>query len=362
MKDRISRIFKNLKESCDCILIKNGSIPYIDYTFYYVTGLEKGVFEGAYVVLYPDGGSDLIIPELESEIACDTSLSVNTYRSRDECERIIKRLLSSYRRVGLNNSALIISDYNKLREWFPDLLFVDISKEIMDVRLTKDREEIERIHQACVIADKTMKRIPEIVTENIREYELASEIDYLLMKYGADKPAFETISSFGVNTSKPHYSHDDNILKKGDFIVCDFGACYKRYNSDITRTFIYRVASKKQREMYEVVREAQQRGLDSIKAGVPCRTIHDIVLSYINDTPFKDRFIHSTGHSLGLSVHDGPGFSSDSKIILKENMVLTVEPGVYIPGYGGVRIEDDILVKKDGYELLTNSTKDLYEL
>ena len=208
-----------------------------------------------------------------------------------------------------------------------------------------------------------MTEIPDFLHEGMFEYELAAEIDYMMQRNGADKTAFETISSFGKNTAEPHYSHGDTKLKKGDFVLCDFGACFRRYNSDTTRTFVFGKASDKQRDIYQTVLKAQQVGINKIKAGVKAFMVHDEVSSYIDNTKFKGCFIHSTGHSLGLSVHDGgAGFTPDSDAILQENMVLTVEPGVYIPGFGGVRIEDDILVKRDGVEVLTHSSKDFLEI
>ena len=153
------------------------------------------------------------------------------------------------------------------------------------------------------------------------------------------------------------------LLKKGDFVLCDFGACYNRYNSDITRTFIFGKASVKQKEMYETVFEAHNIGLEEVRPGIKANKVHEAVNNYIDDTQFKGRFIHSTGHSLGLSVHDGGAkFSPTCDIELKENMVFTVEPGIYIPGYGGVRIEDDILVKKDGIEILTKTPCKIIEI
>ena len=152
------------------------------------------------------------------------------------------------------------------------------------------------------------------------------------------------------------------MVKDGDFVLCDFGACYRRYNADSTRTFVYRKTTRQQKEMYDVVLHAQQIGFDVIRAGVPACEVHQKVASYIDSTAFKGRFIHNTGHSLGLAVHDGPGFTGDTMETLQENMVLTVEPGVYIPGVGGVRIEDDIVVKKGGIELLTHSSRKYTEI
>jgi Xaa-Pro dipeptidase len=200
-----------------------------------------------------------------------------------------------------------------------------------------------------------MAVIPDMISEGMSEYELAAEINYSLQNLGAEKPAFDTISSFGKNTAEPHYNHGDIKLSEGNFILCDFGACLKKYNSDITRTFLFGRATNQQKEIYDTVLQAQQIAFDAIKPGVIAGDIHHAVSSFIDSTKFKGRFIHSTGHSLGLAVHDGPGFTPDNTMELQENMILTVEPGIYLPGFGGVRIEDDVLVKKDGIELLTKS-------
>jgi Xaa-Pro dipeptidase len=227
----------------------------------------------------------------------------------------------------------------------------------------KDKTEIKLIKKACNIVDKVVEKIPDLLYENIKEYELAAEIDYLIQKNGADKAAFETISSFGKNTAEPHYSHGSTKLKINDFVLCDFGACFKKYNSDITRTFVFGKANKMQKEMYNTILEAQMLGFEKTKSDIKASDLHNAVDSFINSTKFKGRFIHSTGHSLGLSVHDSfQRLSNNSELILKENMVFTIEPGIYIPGIGGVRIEDDVLIKKDGIEILTNSPKKLIEI
>jgi Xaa-Pro dipeptidase len=143
----------------------------------------------------------------------------------------------------------------------------------------------------------------------------------------------------------------------------DFGARFRRYNSDITRTFVFGKAAEKQKEMHEVVLAAQEVGFETIKPGIKANEVHNAVNSFIDGGMFKGCFIHSTGHSLGLNVHDGgAGLSSDCDVELKEGMIFTVEPGVYIPGFGGVRIEDDILIKKDRIELLTKSSRDFVEI
>jgi len=363
LNNRIQNIFTNSKQKVDCILIKNSNEPYIDNNFFYVTGLNKGLFESSIAILYPDGNIKLIVSELELEIAKNTKAEIKFYKNKKEYKEILNNSISFVKTVGLNFNRISYKDFIKLKVEFPEKNFLDVSESFQKSRLIKDKLEINLIKEACRISDIVMKKIPDILDIGMKEYELAAEIDYLMQKKGADKSAFETISSFGKNSSLPHYSHGNNKLKNGDFVLCDFGACFKKYNSDITRTFVFGKASNKQKEMYNIVLEAQKIGFETIKPGLKACEIHKNVVSFIDNTNFKGRFIHSTGHPLGLSVHDGDfRIGSDCELELKENMVFTIEPGVYLPGYGGVRIEDDVIIKKDAIEVLTRSPRELLEI
>ncbi len=363
LEKRVKRIFNNISKKPDVILIKNAAMPVIDDNFFYVTGLTHGIFEGSYAVLFPDGQVELIVPQLEEETAKKTGTKIIVYKDHSELNKILKNSVSSYEKIGLNFKGISLRDFLKIKNLLSNFDFFDVSDSIEKTRLIKDVIELNYIREACKIADIVADKIPQIVSDGIHEYELAAEINYLMQKNGADKTAFETISSFGKNTAEPHYTHGDIKLKKGDFVLCDFGACFSKYNSDITRTFIFGKASDMQKEMYKVVLEAQRIGFNAIKSGVKASIVHDVVNSYIQGTKFKGRFIHSTGHSLGISVHDSNArFSSNSDILLEENMVFTVEPGIYIPGLGGVRIEDDVLVKSKGAEALTKSSRDFIEI
>jgi Xaa-Pro dipeptidase len=357
VKDRINKIFTTIQTNLDAIIIKNAVYPHIDVNFFYLTGLEKGIFENCILIAYPDKTLDLIVSELEAESARKADANIYVYKNIKDLENKLRKLSSSLKYMGVNTTNISYKGYQYLKTIFPHSNFIDISKELLTTRLVKDKIEIKYIEKACNISDQVMEQIPEILHDGMYEYEIAAEIDYLMQKLGADKPAFDTISSFNKNTAEPHYSHGNTKLKKNGFALFDFGASYKKYNSDITRTFIYGNANTKQKNMYNTVLSAQKIGFDSIKPGIKANEIHNKVSSYINKTKFKGRFIHSTGHALGLSVHDGSSLSSENSIQLQENMVFTVEPGIYIPGYGGIRIEDDILVKKAGIKILTNSSK-----
>jgi Xaa-Pro dipeptidase len=362
VEKRAKNIFNKIKKNLDAIVIKNANYPFIDDNFFYITGLEKGIFEGSLLIVQPDGTLDILVSELEEESASKSKANIHVYRNKKDMENIIKTSFSSIKNIGVNCTNISYRDFCKLKEMFSKSKFTNVSGELLKARLVKDETEIEIIKKACKISDKVMKKILDMLYEGIYEFEIAAEINYLMQKLGADKPAFVTISSFNKNTAEPHYSHGNTRLKKGDFALFDFGASIRKYNSDITRTIVYGKADKKQKEMHETVLAAQQKGFDSIKSGNSTREVHAKVKSYIDNTKFKGRFIHSTGHSIGLAVHDGAIFGPESNVELQENMVFTVEPGVYIPGFGGVRIEDDILVKKESVELLTNSPRILLEI
>jgi Xaa-Pro dipeptidase len=360
---RVQNIFNNLEKKPDVIIIKNSTEPYIDDNFFYVTGLEKGLFEGSAAVLFSDGNIDLIVPELELETAKKADVNIKVYKNENDFQNVLKDSISSSKNIGLNFNGISHRDFCKLKDGFPGLGFFDVSESFAITRLVKDEFEIDLIKKACEMADKVMGKVPQILHEGMYEFELAAEIDYLMQKNGVDKPAFDTISSFGKNTSEPHYSHGGTQLNNGDFVLCDFGGSFRKYKSDITRTFVFGKPSDKQKDMYETVLEAQRIGFNTIKPSLKAHEVHYAVNSFIEGTKFKGRFIHSTGHSLGLAVHDvGAKLSSDCKVELKENMVFTVEPGVYIPGFGGVRIEDDVLIKKGGIEILTKSPRQLIEI
>jgi Xaa-Pro dipeptidase len=360
---RVRNLFNNSEGKPDVIIIKNSVEPFIDDNFFYATGLHQGVFEGSVAALYPDGDMELVVSELEAETAKKANLNLTIYKNRGEYEEFLEKLFGSNKKIGLNFDGLSHKDYCKLKDKFSKSEFLDVSEAFMKTRLVKDELELQLIKNSCQIVDKVVEAIPDMLKEGMHEYEIAAEIDYLMGKNGVDKPAFETISSFASNTAEPHYTHGDTRLEKGDIALFDFGACVKKYNSDITRTFVFGKADNRQREMYDVVYKAQTIAFEAIKPGVKANKVHELVSSYIDGTKFKGRFIHSTGHSIGLAVHDGGarlGFDNDFE--LKENMVFTVEPGVYVPGFGGIRIEDDVVVRKDGVEFLTKSSREFLEV
>jgi len=361
LKERIKRLFRIINKDIDAILVKNSSRTHVDLSFYYITGL-KGVFEQGAAIAFPNGDVHIIASQLEACNIRKKDVNVHVFKSKKELNEITKNVLKSSKKVGINSEELLHKDYLEIKKILPKARLIDVSKGLSEARMKKDEKEIKEIKKACRIASKVANELPDILHENITELDMVGRIEHLMRLKGAEDRAFETIVAFGKNSALPHHISGKTKLKKGNFALFDFGAMVNRYLSDITRTFVYGKASKLQKEMYETVKKAQEIGFDALKEGSTFEEVHLAVKSYIDKTKFKGRFIHGTGHTLGLAVHDGGRLNEGYKEILEENIVLTVEPGVYLPKVGGVRIEDDVLVKKGKIEILTNAKRELIEI
>ncbi|MEE8638728.1 MAG: M24 family metallopeptidase [Candidatus Margulisiibacteriota bacterium] len=204
--------------------------------------------------------------------------------------------------------------------------------------------------KAIRIADRAMSVLP--VQAGQKEKEVAINIRSLLKRFGA-KPAFRIIVASGKRSAKPHGFATDKKIKRGDLVVIDFGAVYNGYCSDMTRTFVVGKPTKKQRKVYRIVKEAQKRAIQAIRAGKACFEIDRAARQYIEKQGFGKYFIHNTGHGIGRKVHQAPKISKRNRRRLRKGMVITIEPGIYIKGWGGVRIEDMILVTQAGAKVLT---------
>ncbi|NYT11217.1 MAG: aminopeptidase P family protein [Methanomassiliicoccales archaeon] len=359
MKSRVERIFQQLGEGIDAVIFMNATEPNIDLSFFYITGAESGIFEGCSSIIWPDGRMELIVSELEETSSRRVSAEIKTFKTTEQRAELLKESLNGVKTLGINGAALTYGNLKKLKETVPDFTEVDISKTVEMVRMIKDEEEVERIRKACQIASRVADDIPNFLKEGMRESEVGAEISYRMQRLGASGPSFDMIAAFGENSAEPHYLAGDRPLNRGEVALFDFGALYRKYCSDITRTFFAREASEKQERIYELVRDANELALTTIRAGIPAKEADAAARELIDSTEFKGRFIHSLGHGLGLSVHDGGSMSPVTDIVLQENMILTVEPGIYIPGFGGVRIEDDVRITKEGCEVLTNASKEL---
>ena len=226
---------------------------------------------------------------------------------------------------------------------------------IRELRKTKDQQEIQLIREACKLANIGMQVASETIHPGVKEKQVAAEVEYAMRKANSDGTAFDTIVASGVYSAFPHGGFLEKTIHEGDLVVVDLGATYKFYRSDITRTYIAGKASEKQTRIYETVKLAQQRAFETIKPGILASDVDRVARQVIENAGFGDYFVHNLGHGVGLEVHEAPILSPDSKDVLEEGNVVTVEPGIYLPEFCGIRIEDTVLVTKDGAEKLTSA-------
>lgn len=236
---------------------------------------------------------------------------------------------------------------------------VPLSGLIEKIRLIKTEQEINIIKVACEIADQTFTHILNFIKPGVTELEVSNELEFFMRKQGATASSFDTIVASGLRSALPHGVATDKVIEKGDFVTLDFGALYNGYISDITRTIAVGQPSEKLVEMYNTVLESQLLALEKVGPGMTGIQADSIARDYLASKGYGEAFGHSTGHGIGLEVHEGPSLSSRSETVLEPNMVVTIEPGIYLPEIGGVRIEDDILITESGNEKLTHSNKEL---
>lgn len=252
--------------------------------------------------------------------------------------------------------------FNRYNAFKDKLGFEFVALNIEHLKVVKDAEEIKRIKKACSIADKCYSHILKFVKAGMKEREVRNEMLRYMLELGASKESFDIIVASGKRGAMPHGVASNKKIKEGDFVTLDFGCINNFYCSDITRTFVVGTPKKDMLEIYEIVKEAQLKGLEVIKPGIKAKEVDFACRNFIEKMGYGDYFTHSTGHGLGILVHDSLSIGPRSETVLKEGMVFTVEPGIYIEGLGGVRIEDDVVVTKDGYEILTKSSKRLYKI
>jgi len=264
--------------------------------------------------------------------------------------------------LAFDNSLLTVAQAERLKKSFPTLNICGITDICKEKRKIKSKREIENIKAAQNITDAAFSYILSYIKPDITEIEIAAKIEYFCRRNGAESMAFDTIAVSGKNSSLPHGLPSVNRLKMDSFFTMDFGAKYNGYCSDMTRTVVVGKATDEMKHIYQTVLTAQKLALDSIKSGVTGRYVDKVARYYINSAGYEGCFGHSTGHSLGLEIHEQPRFSTSSSEIISAGTVMTVEPGIYLPGKFGVRIEDLVLVTENGFENFTKSSKELIEI
>ena len=262
-----------------------------------------------------------------------------------------------YKNVGVEADLITYNEYQALNT--DEVQLSSIEGVIETIRMIKDDFEIKQIQKAADIVDETYEHILKWVKPGMTENEVNNEMEMFMRSKGATCSSFDTIVASGHRGALPHGVASNKVIEEGDMITLDFGALYEGYVSDITRTFAIGEPKEEMKKIYNIVLESQLAALEQIKPDMTGKEADSIARDIISSYGYGEQFGHSLGHGIGLEVHEGPALSQKSDIVLEENMCVTLEPGIYVEGLGGVRIEDDVLVTKNGLQRFTKSTKDL---
>jgi Xaa-Pro aminopeptidase len=350
--DRISRIRSRLSDQeLDAVLIQSLA------NIFYLVG-----FSGSDGALLIDGTKEVLLVDGRYIAQAGTeAVASKIVEYRDKVDGISQAVLENgFRRVGFESSVLSFQQHLDLVSRTRNTEWIPVAKGGVDeIRSIKDEAELACIRQAIDFASTAFQIVMNGVRPGMYEREIAAELDYRMKKEGAEDVSFSTIVASGENSVLPHAKPGRRRLAPGDFVVIDFGAVYGGYRSDETCTVGVGHLSRAQEEIYKVVRDAHDLALDQIRDGVSCRGIDKLVRDYIQDKGYGPYFSHATGHGVGLEVHEYPRLNRLSEAVLKTGMVVTVEPGIYVPGHGGVRIEDMVLVRENDCERLTKLPKEL---
>ena len=263
--------------------------------------------------------------------------------------------------LAFEGGVLSYDSYTKMQGLLGEISF-DTSLNLDPLRQVKDADEIALIRRACKIADEGFAHILSYIQPGMTEMEVAAELEHHMRTLGSERPAFQTIIASGVRGSLPHGTASDKVIVRGELVTMDFGAVCGGYHSDITRTVCVGRADARQRELYDAVLTAQKRALAALRPGVTGVEVDRIARELLAEKELNQYFGHGLGHSLGLEIHEEPRLSKAGTTVLQENMLVTDEPGVYIPAWGGIRIEDTVLITADGAEPLTHAPKEFIEI
>lgn len=332
------------------------------YNLRYVSGFCGG--EG---LAYVSQGRRVLITDSRytQAAAQETDFDVVEWNRKRSKEKILKELLAQdgITRVAYEEKAMLAGDFFALskqlsgvREWVP------VKDALEELRMVKTPEEIDCLAKAEHIGDEAFVKLLGVIRPGMTELEVVAELEYLMRKAGGEGTSFDTIAASGIHSSMPHAIPTTKKLCSGDFLTLDFGCKYNGYCSDMTRTVVIGKASTEQKKLYNIVLEANLAVLAMLKAGYQGREIDKVARDIIAANGYGDCFGHGLGHSVGLFIHESPRLSPGEERVIESNVIETVEPGIYVPGFGGVRIEDMVVVTENGCTVLSQSDKNLIEL
>lgn len=263
-------------------------------------------------------------------------------------------------KVGFEEDYLSVAEFNKMKKAFPaSVELIPANQLVSDLRAQKDEDELDAMRKSQEITDKAFDAILKDIHVGMTEQEIAAKLVYYMLSFGAQNISFEPIVASGANGSMPHAIPSDKKIQEGEFLTMDFGSLYKGYCSDMTRTVAIGEPTEEMRKVYETVKEAQLKCISMARAGVIGAEVHNAAEEVLEKNGFGGKMGHGLGHSLGIEIHENPGFRKLNKEPMPLHAAVSVEPGIYLPGQFGVRIEDVVILTEEGCEVLTKSPKDL---
>ncbi|WEG18231.1 Xaa-Pro peptidase family protein [Alkalihalophilus pseudofirmus] len=362
MKHRINQLTTWLKEEKTDVAFITSKENIFYLTNFYTDPHERLV--GLFV--FKDHSPIMVIPSMEVSQVQDAGWEhqIVGYKDHESPWGLIQQLLKDRQLDTISSAAietdvLTVARMNDLLQLFPNAAVQPVENQLNAMRLVKDSSEIAIIQRAAEMADFGVEVGKSALKEGITEMEVLAKIEYELKKKGIREMSFSTMVLFGEKSGAPHGNPGDRKLQEGDFVLFDLGVVLDGYTSDITRTFAFRSISDEKRKLYNTVLQAQLASLEISKPGTRIGDLDQTARDVITEAGYGDRFPHRIGHGMGINVHEFPSMSHLNDGILKEGMVYTIEPGIYDPVLGGVRIEDDVLITKDGHITLTKTSKKL---
>lgn len=349
---------------------ENIDLLYFDepLTVAYLSGFDSEPHERVVAVLIFKDKVWMIVPELERQSAltatdCDHIIS---YKDEVSPWKLLKEALkdesNTIKHIGVDEDSLVVSRYHALKKVFTASSFINATAMIQNLRVIKQPDEIEVMKEAGRLADKALEIGMSSLKNGIKEEEVVARIEYEIKKHGVEKMSFPTMVLFGDHAASPHGNPGSRKLKPNEWVLFDLGVVYKGYTSDMTRTVVYGQADYETKEIYKVVKDAQEKAQAFIRPGVSAGDIDKTARQHIQEAGYGDYFSHRLGHGLGRSVHEYPDIAPGVDLKIEENMCFSIEPGIYIEGHYGVRVEDCVFVTRSGASPLTHTTKELIEL
>lgn len=355
------------KQLIDKLLQKEVEVAFITSPIhiFYLTNFFSDPHERFFALLIDakENKMYLFLPELDFEKSKAVAEvdEIIPIKDTDDGYLIVKETVrSNVPSIAIEKNIMTLSQFEQLSAMFKDTTFSQIEDVLGNMRLYKSEAEIEHVKEAIRITEKGLDHIVDFVKVGMSEIEVKMELEFYLQSLGAEKMAFETTVLSGPNSALPHGVSGLRKISEGDFLLFDFGVTVNGYHSDITRTFIVKEGTEEQMKIYHTVKEANERAIEAVQVGQPIKQIDLAARNHINSKGYGKYFTHRTGHGLGVEVHEAPSIHEQNEMMIKEGLLFTIEPGIYLPNLGGVRIEDDIYVNELGEtKVLTSYPKEL---